>query len=694
MTSTALSLAHPGAPGVTAGWNEEVPHQSVLESLRASLGEVPRLLLLDTKDEPEPPVVRPASPERPEGSSRYQVLGEIGHGGMGAVFKGRDPDLGRDLAIKVLLDEHREKPELIRRFIEEAQIAGQLQHPGVVPVYELGTFADQRPYFTMKLIKGRTLAEILAERDGPAEDRSRLLAVFHQVCQTVAYAHARGVIHRDLKPSNVMVGGFGEVQVMDWGLAKVLPRGGAADDAEAGHDERTVIATVRSDSDAERSRAGSVLGTPAYMAPEQARGEVDLLDERADVFALGSMLCEILTGRPAFTGRGAGEIRRKAERGDVVDALVRLSSCGADADLLALAGACLAPEREDRPRDAGAVVWSLSAHLAGVQDRLRAAELGRAAETARAEEARRTAEAAEQARAAESARAEEAQARVAAEQSRRRRTMALAASLLTMITVGGLAATYIMNERQSRAAARERLLGRAATLLDQARAAPEEPSLWRAALAAVEQVDDPGGITPGASGRLARLKADAQAGLRAAETDAALRQALVDIRANQQDAGAEATDGAYAEAFRAAEPDVDALGVTEAVDRLKRRPTPVVAELTAYLDHWSGVRREARRPPAAWRKPLEVSRAADADEYRDRLRALLSADDRKALVARFRALAVEPKSAHLPAPTAVLLGSALEDAGDRGVAVGLLRRAVARHPNDVWLNFALAGTLA
>src|SRR3954465_10839637 len=147
---------------------------------------------------------------------------------------------------------------------------------------------------------------MLEARQDPADDRPRFLSIFEAVARTVAYAHARGVIHRDLKPSNVMVGAFGEVQVMDWGLAKVLPRGGAVDDASAGRTDahETVIATARSGGDdSDLSRAGSVLGTPAYMAPEQARGEVGRLDERCDVFALGSILCEILTGEPAFTGR-------------------------------------------------------------------------------------------------------------------------------------------------------------------------------------------------------------------------------------------------------------------------------------------------------------------------------------------------------------------------------------------------------
>ena len=148
---------------------------------------------------------------------------------MGAVLKGRDPDLGRDVAIKVLREDLRDNGDLVRRFVEEAQIGGQLQHPGVVPIYELGTFADQRPYFSMKLVKGQTLADLLAARSGPADDLPRFLSIFAAIAQTMAYAHTRGVIHRDLKPSNVMVGSFGEVQVMDWGLAKVLPRGGVAD---------------------------------------------------------------------------------------------------------------------------------------------------------------------------------------------------------------------------------------------------------------------------------------------------------------------------------------------------------------------------------------------------------------------------------------------------------------------------------
>ena len=259
-------------------------------------------------------------PAKDETGDRYRLYGEIARGGMGAVLRGRDVDLGRDLAVKVLLEKYANRPDVARRFIEEAQIGGQLQHPGVVPVYDIGRFGD-RPFFTMKLVKGQTLAALLGERTDPAADRPRLLAISLQVAQTLAYAHAKGVIHRDLKPANIMVGAFGEVQVMDWGLAKVLAEGGIADEERASR--RTSRAGRRDDhshrpqqrlvgSFGTDTEAGSILGTPAYMPPEQANGDIANLDRRADVFGLGAILCEILTGKPPYVGRSGEEVRRKA----------------------------------------------------------------------------------------------------------------------------------------------------------------------------------------------------------------------------------------------------------------------------------------------------------------------------------------------------------------------------------------------
>jgi serine/threonine protein kinase len=363
--------AVPQAPHAGSGPTRSESHgrlgsrSTSLSSHNFSSIQPPQVLLRELPDETEP-LLKTRSPAMPPAGTtvgRFLLQGEITRGGMGAILKGRDLDLGRDLAIKVLLEAHQGNPDVVRRFIEEAQIGGQLQHPGLVAVYELGTFADQRPYFAMKLVKGRTLASLLQERTNLAQDHSRFLGIFEQVCQTMAYAHARGVIHRDLKPSNVMVGSFGEVQVMDWGLARVLPQGGIADEARTPPVDETVIQTVRSGSagSARESQAGSVLGTPSYMAPEQARGELERIDERADVFGLGAILCEILTGRPPFTGTTREAIRQQAAREELDEPFARLDDCEAEVDLIALAKACLAAEPEQRLRNAGEVSRRMTA---------------------------------------------------------------------------------------------------------------------------------------------------------------------------------------------------------------------------------------------------------------------------------------------------------------------------------------------
>jgi serine/threonine protein kinase len=328
----------------------------------------------------------PAGP--PVRLGRFHIREEIARGGMGVILRGHDDDLNRDVAVKILLDEHADKPELLHRFVEEAQIAGQLQHPGVVPIYELGRLPDRRPFFAMKLVKGRTLADLLAERSDPTQDLPRFLGIFEQVCQAVAFAHSKRVIHRDLKPANVMVGGFGEVQVMDWGLAKVLGAGWAAAVARpAPAAGLSAIRTVRSQPaakgdatapDGAQTEAGSVLGTPAYMPPEQARGEVDSLDQRCDVFGLGAILCEILTGNPPYMASESWRVVYLAALGDLADGFARLERCGADKELLALARDCLSPEIDKRPRDAGEVAQRMATYLQGIQERLWSAERERA----------------------------------------------------------------------------------------------------------------------------------------------------------------------------------------------------------------------------------------------------------------------------------------------------------------------------
>jgi eukaryotic-like serine/threonine-protein kinase len=186
-----------GSPGTAATTPEVRPPTDTT----GAGGEAPSLELSDADE----PLALPAR------AGRYVIEGVIAPGGMGVVLRARDPGLNRTLAVKVLRQRYQGHPELVHRFVEEAQITGQLQHPAIPPVYEVGAFPDGRPFLAMKLIRGRTLAELLRERPSPAHDLPRFLAVFGQVCQAVAYAHSRRVVHRDLKPANVMVGAFGEV---------------------------------------------------------------------------------------------------------------------------------------------------------------------------------------------------------------------------------------------------------------------------------------------------------------------------------------------------------------------------------------------------------------------------------------------------------------------------------------------------
>lgn len=360
------------------------------------------------------------------GSARYELLGEVGQGGIGVVFRGRDRLLGRELAVKVLREAYQDRPEARHRFIEEARVGSRLQHPAIVPVYELGWFEDRRPFITMKLVQGHTLAALLKERADPSQDLPRFLGVFEQVCHAMAYAHKQAVVHRDLKPANIMVGAFGEVQVMDWGFARMLdekvgPSGAAA--AEQGLD------ALPSHPLGKRSGttvSGTMMGTPAYMPPEQARGEAAVVDRRSDVFALGAILCEILTGRPPYAGSSVDEICRQAAEGDLHEAHARLDSCTADGALRALAQRSIAAERELRPLDAGVMASAMTTHFASAQERLRQVQLAGAAAEARAAAA---------------------QSRVKAERRARRLTLALAAALLCGVTVTAWQAILATNAK-------------------------------------------------------------------------------------------------------------------------------------------------------------------------------------------------------------------------------------------------------
>ncbi|MCR9245148.1 MAG: protein kinase [bacterium] len=368
-----------GAAGDAANREAPSPTPSVIERIGEVTGSKPKVSLRDAEEPGQTPMLKPLGPDDARDAGKYVIQGELGRGGVGAVHRGHDQDLGRDVAMKFLHAKYKDEPAILHRFVEEAQIGGQLQHPGIVPVYELG-MSDGRPFFTMKMVKGQTLAQALSDRRSSASDRRRFLAIFEQICQTMAYAHARGVVHRDLKPANVMIGSFGEVQVVDWGMGKVLKRGGVADEKRAAElqSQLSVIETVRSAGHGTQSIMGSVMGTPAYMPPEQARGDVDAMDARSDVFALGAILCEILTGQPPYVGEQS-DLITMAAMAKLDDAQARLAASGADDDLIELATECLMPAPAARPQSAEAVASRIHEHLGAAEARAHDANIRAAA---------------------------------------------------------------------------------------------------------------------------------------------------------------------------------------------------------------------------------------------------------------------------------------------------------------------------
>ena len=310
----------------------------------------------------------------------FDLRDEVGRGGMGVVYRALDLSLNREVAVKLLQDQFSAVGTAAVRFLEEARITAQLQHPGIPAVHQVGVLPNGRPFLAMKLIKGETLDRRLKARPDAAAERGRFLQIFESIAQALAYAHSRRVIHRDLKPANIMVGAFGEVQVMDWGLAKVLGNEAAA---KSGSDDTTKIHSDRDSNSDAGTQYGQFMGTPAFMPPEQAIGAVDRIDERSDVFGLGAILCVILTGQPPFVGSDAETTRQLAARGKVEEAFARLDVCGAEPELIALAKRCLAVEPVDRPANAAELAKAIATYRASAEDRARALELARAAGEAR-----------------------------------------------------------------------------------------------------------------------------------------------------------------------------------------------------------------------------------------------------------------------------------------------------------------------
>jgi tetratricopeptide (TPR) repeat protein/tRNA A-37 threonylcarbamoyl transferase component Bud32 len=655
---------------------------SVIRFLEQKIGEAPRVNLREEDSASvSAPVIDPRSEEKlsvPQGRGNYQLLGEIARGGMGVVLRAHDGDLGRDVALKVLDKRLCERMDVVQRFVEEAQIGGQLQHPGIVPVYDLGLMADERPYFTMKLVKGRTLANLLAERETPNSKLGSLVDAFESVCQTMAYAHSRGVIHRDLKPANIMVGAFGEVQVVDWGLAKVLQRGGTADERERqARSEMTILETVRSDgsSTGSESMVGSVLGTPAYMPPEQASGLVDRIDERSDVFALGAILCEILTGHPPYRGE-RDEIIGAAAQAELDDAFARLDASEADAALVKLTRQCLTAAPAARPANAGVLAERVHDYVISVGERARQAELDAAEAGVRAQEERKA----------------------------RKLTLALGAAVVAILSVGGGGYLWIQNERAlQREADAERL--QLAVERDRALRVDVDAALktaatyqgagrWDDAVLAAERgrgMAEGGGGSQELLASVDSVLADLRGALKAAQEREALRldtqQLLAELREAAQPNGMEREVEAarFKTTMLAHGIDVDAGDVDDVIAALERRG--LGAEVALSLDAWADARRRETKEKGA-RRLLELAYLIDPDPERAHLREALAERD----LDQLRSLAAADLTKQ-SASTIALLAATLRQLDRRETALAIYRAGVEQFPDDFELVFGLGQLL-
>jgi tetratricopeptide (TPR) repeat protein len=651
------------------------PLASVDHELR-SLGDGDLEASLTLAGAARPPGQEPTIDRRPDGSGvRYRILRPHAKGGLGEVFVAEDTELHRQVALKEIQAEYAHDLHRRGRFLLEAEITGGLEHPGVVPVYGLGQYADGRPFYAMRFVKGDNLKAAIdrfhrAETAGrdPGERRlalRQLLGRFVDVCQAVAYAHSRGVLHRDLKPGNIMLGKYGETLVVDWGLAKAVGRpegAGAADEA-----------TLRpsSGSGEAATQAGSAVGTPAYMSPEQAAGRLEELGPASDIYGLGATLYALLTGRPPFGGADAGEMLRRVQRGEVVPP--RHVKPEVPAALEAICRKAMAERPAERYAKALALAADVEHWLADEPVAAYREPLG--------------------ARLCRWARRHPAQ------------VAAAAAALLVALLAGGGAWLWAAERRAETEQAVGLALGKAEQLREQARkvrsenpgGAAEALAVWKQALAAAEQAEDIGAaglVGEETAGRAARLLAELRAGVKQAEQ--ALAQARKDARlladldearmaysvwkGQSFDYAAGAT--AYARAFAAYGLEVLRHPPAVTVPALQRLPARMREALVVALDDWGRC-----APTQVLRQRLrEVAGAVDDDPWRLRFR---RARGLKAL----KGLAVEARRQPLPAVSLHLLATGLLVGGAWAEAVTLLREAQRRYPADFWINFDLAAAL-
>ncbi len=655
--------------------------------LHASLAHVAQQR--DREDDPYATATGVAVGASTSSGARFRILRPHAKGGLGEVYVAHDEEVHREVALKEIRDRHADNPESRARFLLEAEITGGLEHPGIVPVYGLGTYADGRPFYAMRFIKGDSLKDAV-ERfhkagGGAAENRTvafrKLLGRVIDVCNAIGYAHSRGVLHRDLKPGNIMLGKYGETLVVDWGLAKASGKHGAASrstsSTEHGLDEQLLHPS--SGSGVAETVAGTALGTPAFMSPEQAAGRLDRLGPASDVYSLGATLYCLLTGRAPFEDKDIGDVLLKVQQGEFPRPRQIKPAVPAPLEAICLKAMARQPsERYDTPRaladdiehwlaDEPVVAWPepmtvtasrwMRRHKPLVSGAAAALLVSLVALTAGA--IWRHNQQAEAARRQEFA---EMKVREGLKDARYTRD--------------------VLHKNLKRPGGLQQLLNQPARWqerLSSARAG------WHRAHGHVE-----GTLDPQWTAQLDALNAE----LARDQADFKLAQRLEQIHLDTATLVEGKFDYTRAEpeylaAFQMAGLDI-APGQQKNVAELIRQ-SPIKDQLLAALDHWAWVAHRNKRPELTGRL-LEVARRADADPWRDKVRDPSLWTNGKAM----EQLADEVRADRV---FLARLSPQMLFLVDHGLPPGKteeawMRTAQALHPTDFWINFRLAAVLS
>ena len=579
--------------------------------------------------------VEEVSDELPLIVDGMELLKEIGRGGIGVVYIARDLALGRDLAVKAPLKKYAGNDRILEQFREEARTNSQLQHPGIVPVHSTGYLPDGRPYFSMKVIEGQTLLELMSTLPDAREGSRRRLEILCEACRVIAFAHTRGVIHGDLKPSNVMIGSFGEIQVVDWGFSREV----------AG--EESDIATD-----------GLPFGTPAYMAPEQACGDAKRITKRTDVFGLGALGFELLTGAPPYVGRTRSEVYSSAQHGAVESACSILDHSSVDASIADLIQRCLRPEPKQRPSDAAELHAELVAYLEALDKKSRVLE-DRLAQ----------------------ARMKEREALMA-----RRATLIVSIGLFVLLVgVAWLERRKVGQEREAQKAV-DSAAYRAEQLLIRAQSQPpNEIRFWDAAVESIEQasqIAEAGRIDAATRRETEALLKDARQQRSAAHATRDLAKWLAQIRLD-----------IFLFATKATQPAAYEVGFAEHGFSLDDEATPrriaqsrVATSLCRAFDEYAHrVSQGGSREKGKLEQIHRILEVADPDPQRIRLRTAMREGDDAFLRESFR-MHLEG----LPQATVSLLVLCLWNRGLGEDAVEALRRFISIEPGESWALHDLA----